>query len=111
MKSVMKIASGFVILVACLTAVYVSRPYAEFPQEPPNDPQYTGAATGKNPKDYTPMDFQYNYLSYMPESFPQAKDPENAAGMSVDKAWKMYGTGRTDVVIAYVEGGINCAAG
>ncbi len=107
MKSVMKIASGFVILVACLTAVYVSRPYAEFPQDPPNDPQYTGAATGKNPKDYTPMDFQYNYLSYMPESFPQAKDPENAAGMSIDKAWKMYGTGRTDVVIAYVEGGIN----
>jgi hypothetical protein len=99
----------FCILVisAMLTAVFISRPYAEFPQDPPNDPQYTGAGTGKDPKDFTPMDFQYHFLSYMPESFPQAKDPDGASGMSVDKAWKMYGTGRTDVVIAYVEGGIN----
>jgi hypothetical protein len=102
-----KYAFGALVVSLMLTVFFITRPYAEFPQDPPNDPHYTGAGTGKDPKDYTPMDFQYHFLSYMPPSFPQATDPENASGMSVDLAWKNYGIGRSDVVIAYVEGGIN----
>ena len=102
----------FCILVisVMLTAVFISSPYAEFPQDPPNDPEFTGMASGKDPLDFSPTDFQFQMLSGMeelPVQFTLAKDPEGSPGMSLTRAWKNYGTGRTDVVIAYVEGGIN----
>ena len=45
--------------------------------------------------------------SFIPRTAPLATDPEGAAGMSIDRAWRRYGTGRPDVRIAYVEGGVN----
>ena len=43
----------------------------------------------------------------MPQCTPLASDAENAAGMSVDTAWKDFTTGDPSTVIAYVEAGIN----
>ncbi|MEO5876155.1 MAG: hypothetical protein ABIS86_13300, partial [Streptosporangiaceae bacterium] len=77
-----------------------------FPQTPPDDPSYARAEQpGKCIK--VVGGEQHNLYSVMPRCTPGAKDPENASGMSVDKAWRDFTTGSPDVVIAYVEGGIN----
>jgi len=110
MKSAFKNFSGILIFTVLLAVVFFSQPYAEFPQDPPNDPEFTGVASGKDPQDFSPTDFQFQMLSGMdelPVQFPLANDPEGSPGMSLTRAWKKYGTGRRDVVIAYVEGGIN----
>ena len=127
MKSFLKVASGFVVLMIVLTAVFISMPFADVTTGPhfengfPNDPEFTGVASGKSPENYSPTDFQYEFFSSFDElaklfeghpiSFPLAKDPENAPGMSLTRTWNEsrfnYGIGRPDVVIAYVEGGIN----
>ena len=55
-------------------------------------------------------DEQLYFYGFMPKCAPQATDPENASGMSVSTAWQNFGTlavGRPDVVIAYIEAGIN----
>ncbi|GAA3192234.1 S8 family serine peptidase [Actinocorallia longicatena] len=77
-----------------------------FPEGPPDDPGYAGA---EKPGACTKVagDEQHNLYSFMPRCTPGAKDPENASGMSVDTAWRDYTTGSPDVVIAYVEGGVN----
>ncbi|MEN0014389.1 MAG: hypothetical protein AAGC46_13560, partial [Solirubrobacteraceae bacterium] len=70
----------------------------------PNDPGYAAATPGKC------LTVQQWYLfSYIPTCTKFAKDPENASGMSVDKAWSQFTPGRADEVYAYVEGGINWA--
>ena len=67
-----------------------------FPATPPNDPDY-GSQT---------------YLfDHIPSDYPLATDPENASGMFVDRAWRDYTIGRSDTVIAYIEGGINWHSG
>ncbi|GAA0274592.1 hypothetical protein GCM10009527_083770 [Actinomadura nitritigenes] len=76
-----------------------------FPASPPDDPGYAsaevpGCGNGVNGE-------QHALYSFMPKCAPNARDPENASGMSVDKAWREYTIGSPDVVIAYVEGGIN----
>ncbi len=64
-----------------------------FPQIEPNDPDYNN---------------EYFFYSFIPVNLtPRATDPDDAAGMSVDIAWEEFGIGREDVVIAYVEGGMN----
>src|SRR6476469_576842 len=63
-----------------------------FPNDPPNDPGYSG---------------QTYLFDHIPPDYPAAHDPENASGMSIDRAWRDYTVGRRDTVIAYVEGGIN----
>ena len=80
-------------LVVVLAAVPA---FAAFPADPPNDPSYPG---------------QQYLFSTIPPSTPNATDPEGAAGMSVDRAWRDFTTGRPDTVIAYIEGGINWHAG
>ncbi len=81
-----------------------------FPGGPPNDPDYAPAEQGTVLtclSKSAPGGEQHNFYSYMPRCTPGAKDPENAAGMSIDTAWRDYSTGSPDTVIAYVEAGIN----
>jgi hypothetical protein len=81
---------------------------AAFPQDPPNDPEYAPAESSPTDCLTKSADAQQHYLfSFMPQCTPAATDPEGAAGMSVDTAWKDFTTGDPSTVIAYVEGGIN----
>ena len=95
------------IMATVLTflSVNVGSGQAAFPQDPPDDPAY-GAALFNTPE-LVPTEVEYYFYSFMPAGAPLARDPENAAGMSIDIAWKAFGAGREDVVIAYVEAGIN----
>lgn len=82
--------------------------YGAFPQDPPNDPGYNRAEQGNQSTctQTSANDEQHYLYSFMPQCTPAASDPENAAGMSIDKAWKQFTTGK-GAVIAYVEAGIN----
>ncbi len=82
--------------------------HAAFPQDPPNDPAYASAEHSlADCSNKSVNDEQHYFYSFIPRCTPQARDPENAAGMSVDKAWAQYTAGDGGTVIAYVEGGIN----
>ena len=83
--------------------------WADFPQDPPNDPGYAPAEGTPDKCATKSADEQQHYLfSFMPQCTQlTATDPENAAGMSVDSAWRDFTPGRGDTVIAYVEAGIN----
>jgi hypothetical protein len=94
---------------ALLAAVAPALAVADFPQDPPNDPNYDRAE--ENCSLHSVNDEQYYLYSRMSICTPRATNPESAAGMSVDRAWRELGTGRPDVTIAYIEGGINWHAG
>jgi Subtilase family len=78
----------------------------------------TSAISGPNDPDYAPaernpaggMTFnaeQWHLYDCIPQSAPAAFDSEGASGMSLNKAWAVYGFGRKDVTVAYIEGGVN----
>ena len=76
----------------------------------PNDPNYnpaernhTGSATWN--------DEQWYLYGCMPFGAPLAQAPDDAAGMSVDKAWSTYSKGRDEVIVSYMEGGVNWRIG
>jgi hypothetical protein len=72
----------------------------------PNDPDYARAE--RNPlSGFTFNAEQWGLYDCIPQSAPVATDPEGASGMSVNKAWASFGTGRSDVVVTYIEGGVN----
>lgn len=89
--------------VVGLMLVLVAPALAAFPQDPPDDPGYdprgpsTACADGR----------QFHLFSFIPDCAPLADDPEDAAGMSVDRAWSEFSTGSPETTIAYVEAGIN----
>lgn len=97
-----------VLVVAAAVLVLWQGVAAAGPGGYPNDPGYApveaqgvdcstkGVAGGE----------QHNLYSFMPRCTPLAHDPENASGMSVDKAWN-YSKGSPNTIVAYVEGGIN----
>src|SRR5205809_4597447 len=90
---------------ACLAAL-AGTALAAFPQDPPNDPDYAPAEKG-GPATclQKPINGEQHYLyGFMPMCAPAAADPEDASGMSLDRAWKRFTTGRGDTTIAYVEG-------
>ena len=72
----------------------------------PNDPDF--APGERDPASGKTFNAE-NWLLFdcIPQSTPLAQDPEGAAGMSVNRAWKDYGKGNPQVVIAYMEGGVN----
>ena len=74
-------------------------------QGTPNDPNYAPAES--NPVTSCINDEEWPWFSFIPKCTPAARDPEGAAGMSIDKVWKQFTTGRPDVRIAYIEGGPN----
>ncbi|MFN2594112.1 MAG: S8 family serine peptidase, partial [Actinomycetota bacterium] len=76
-----------------------------FPQKAPNDPEYDIAE--RDPQQHTFDEEQWYLYSFIPKSAPAATDPEGAAGMSIDRAWKKYSTGTPKTVVAYIEGGVN----
>jgi hypothetical protein len=72
----------------------------------PNDPSYAPAE--RNPLEGLTFNAeQWHLFDCIPQSAPVATDPENASGMSVNKAWAAFGMGRSDVLVAYIEGGVN----
>src|SRR5260221_8705927 len=72
----------------------------------PNDPAYAPAE--RNPLGGATFNAeQWHLYDCIPQSAPVATDPENASGMSVNKAWVAFGTGRSDVIVTYIEGGVN----
>src|SRR5438128_4063707 len=78
----------------------------------PNAPDYQPVETGfpGSCASQSVDDEQLYFYGFMPKCAPQAMDPESASGMSVSTAWRDFGTraiGAPDVVIVYVEGGIN----
>lgn len=96
------------ILAAALAALLTpTAALGAFPQDPPNDPRYDRAE--ENCAEFNINEQQYYLYNRPSNCTPQAKVLDGAAGMSVDAAWKRFTTGRSDVVIAYVEGGPNWA--
>ncbi|MGH7815420.1 MAG: S8 family serine peptidase [Candidatus Binataceae bacterium] len=75
-----------------------------------NDPSYAPAEL--NPMGNLTFNSEdWYFYDCIPQSAPNAVDPENAAGMSENKAWQAYGMGRGDVTVTYIEGGINWRIG
>jgi hypothetical protein len=101
-------AARAAVVAALGLLVIAGTAWAAFPEDPPNDPGYAPAENSPTDCLTKSADDQEHYLfSFMPQCTPLASDPENAAGMSVDTAWKDFTTGDPSTVIAYVEGGIN----
>ena len=104
-KPLVTVALAAVILAASTGSLAI----AAFPADPPNDPGYAPAEQGGVETCATESaDTQQHYLfSFIPRCAVNATDPEGAAGMSLDEAWRDYTTGDAGTVIAYIEGGIN----
>ena len=76
----------------------------------PNDPDYAPAERGDQTKTWN--EEQWYLYSCLPADAPAATDPEGASGMSVDRVWNELATrGRDDVIVAYMEGGVNWRLG
>lgn len=71
----------------------------------PNDPEFAPAE--REPGSGTFNLEQWYLYDCIPQSAPAATDAEGAAGMSVNRAWAQFGQGSSQVVVAYVEGGVN----
>ena len=100
---------GLVAATVCCGAFVAGTAYAAFPNTAPNDPDYNPSEEGGQATcAQRPADDEQHYLySFMPMCSPNASDPEHAAGMSLDRAWKRFTPGNGHTVIAYIEGGIN----
>jgi hypothetical protein len=88
-----------------LLALLAPAARAQFPQGPPNDPFYDQAE--EQPSEKCIDDEQFELFDFMPACTPNAYDPDGAAGMSVNRVWREFTTGDPEIVIAYVEGGVN----
>ena len=74
----------------------------------PDDPDYAPAERGQGG---TWNEEAWYLYDCMPQSAPLASDPEGASGMSVNRAWQAHGMGSDDVLVAYMEGGVNWRIG
>lgn len=99
------LAAAFGVLLALGSGAAL----ADFPNDPPNDPDYDRAEEGgpETCAQRSVNDEQRYLYSFMPRCAPSASDPEEASGMSVDRAWRRFTAGDPRTVIAYVEGGVN----
>ena len=63
---------------------------------PPNDPDFAG---------------QWNFMGPTEgidsSTYPIARDPDNTMGIDFTGAWRQGNVGRPDVLVAYIEGGVN----
>ncbi len=103
-------AAGAAVLAALLTLVASPRVAIAMPCTTsilgPNDPEYAPAELAPG----TGLSFNaedWYLFDCIPQSTPKAFDPEGSSGMFLNEAWAKYGFGRTDLIVAYVEGGIN----
>jgi hypothetical protein len=65
------------------------------PVDQPNDPDFAGQWDIKGPAEG------------LPTGAPLAHDPENSSGVNFTGAWRQGNVGRPDVIVAYIEGGVN----
>jgi len=108
----MRISTGrvgkTVALAVATLALGVGTASGAFPSDPPDDPDYAAAEGNPLACLTTSVEAEQHHLyDFMPACTPLATDPEGAAGMSVAKAWRSFGTGSPDTTVAYIEGGIN----
>jgi hypothetical protein len=73
----------------------------------PSDPRYANSERNPTNPQFTFNTEQWYLYDCLPQSAPLASDPEGAAGMSVNKAWQEHGYGSDEVLVAYLEGGVN----
>src|SRR3954451_18097494 len=67
------------------------------------------AADFTTPNDFNASD-QWNFTGPeegLPSWAPLARDPDNASGVNFTGAWRLGNVGRPDVLVAYIEGGVN----
>jgi subtilase family protein/VCBS repeat protein len=74
---------------------------ADFPEDPPNDPDYAPWETGQGGQSF--YDEQWNLFSFTPRG---VRVSQQASGISADLAWKVS-IGRKDVIIAILDSGID----
>ena len=99
-------ARSVVALAALLVVVLAPAARAEFPADPPDDPEFDVAE--EDPTCSTPVtEQQYQLFSFLPACAPLATAPDGASGFSADAAWRDFSIGDPEVMIAYVEGGVN----
>jgi hypothetical protein len=85
------------LLAALITALAVpTLGVAADPVNQPNDPGFAGQWNYKGPAE-----------GIDPATFPLARDPDNSMGINFTGAWRQGNIGRPDILIAYVEGGVN----
>src|SRR4051794_26291105 len=61
------------------------------------------------PNDFN-KDDQWNFTGPeegLPSWAPLARDPDNASGINFTGAWRLGNVGRPDILVAYIEGGVN----
>ncbi|MFC0038137.1 FG-GAP-like repeat-containing protein [Actinomadura rayongensis] len=95
-------STGALLVALALLGLPAAAAGGGYPDDPSYAPLEGGGACSK-----VAGNEQHGLYSFMPRCTPNAKDPENASGMSVDKAWRDYTTGSPAVTIAYVEAGVN----
>ncbi len=106
LRSSVRLALASVAIVAGASRVLAAGGTCSALPPYPNDPDYASAERGDASKTWN--DEQWYLYSCMPGDAPLATDPENASGMSVDRVWNEVGDrGRDDVLVAYMEGGVN----
>jgi Subtilase family/FG-GAP-like repeat len=95
--------SGLCLLVALVISGSLGLPVsrADFPEDPPNDPDYAEWQTGQGGKSF--FDDQWNLFSFTPRGVRLTRQ---ASGISADLAWKTS-IGRKDVIIAILDSGID----
>ncbi len=104
--SLPRAAALLAALATLLTLASAAR--AAFPADAPNDPDFAAAESGPLACLSTSIEAEQHHLyDFLPACAPLATDPEGAAGMSINKAWKAFGAGSSQTTIAYVEGGVN----
>ena len=95
--------SGVSFLVALVVLGSMGTPAsrADFPEDPPNDPDYAPWETGQGGESF--YDEQWNLYSFTPRGVRLSR---RASGISADLAWKVS-IGRKDVIIAVLDSGID----
>jgi hypothetical protein len=88
-----RLSARLTLAAAIALVALAAAAWGAFPQDPPND--------------YDPDCGDYPFYSFIPGCTPNASDPENASGMSIDKAWKQFTAGNSRTLIAYMEAGIS----
>jgi len=63
---------------------------------PPNDPDFAGQWNFKGPAEGIDS-----------STYPLARDPDNSMGIDFTGAWRQGNWGRPDILVAYIEGGVN----
>src|SRR3954452_3753785 len=87
-----------VTLLAALTAALTlpALGVAADPVNQPNDPAFPSQWNFKGPAEGIDT-----------ATYPIARDPDNAMGIDFTGAWKQGNIGRPDILVAYIEGGVN----